>query len=380
MSGLRWGLVLLGVCVCMAPPSPAAAETRPANVSTAQVLKGLEDLNNAVRAWCIEYEGTALGLPFYAHKTLAARFPDSCLYRGAKGPVDSEKPRDGVASRSWRNHPFQDWMLVTSTRNYWGRPWNREFSDLTLARDAPLPAKIQGEVLFLALGWWTFQDRPSPRLGGDIPRSIPDIIRSKRYAIAAQQELRDGVWCHVLEDPARDRIWIDCVRPFAIVAREIADITTGAKIAQIEMSGHREDKPGIWVPREIHHIQFNYRAPTPEGWRERLIESRVRILDVRLNEDVDEGLFRLGPMPPGALWHFPEGRYEQVEPGGFDHMDHLAAWLRSQENGPPPETNWSAVLDYAAMAAAAVILAGVGCWRFARSLRRIPAELPAAGG
>jgi hypothetical protein len=373
MSGLRRGLVLLGVCACIAPPSPAAAETRPANVSTARVLKGLEDLNNAVRAWCIEYEGTAPGLPFYAHKTLAARFPDGCLYRGAKGPVDVEKPRDGVANTSWRDHPFQDWMLVTSARSCWGRSWNREFSDLTLARDAPLPAKMQGEVLFLALGWWTFPERPSPRLAGDIPRSIPDIIRSKRYAIAAQQELRDGVWCHVLEDPGRDRIWIDCARPFAIVAREIADIATGAKIVQVEMSGHREDKPGIWVPRAIHQIQFNYRAPTPEGWRERLIDSRLRILDVRLNEDVDEGLFQLGPPPPGALWHFPAGRYEQVKPGGFDHMDHLAAWLRSQEIGPPPETNWSAVLDYAAMAAAAVILAGLGCWRFARSLRGVPA-------
>jgi hypothetical protein len=139
------------------------------------------------------------------------------------------------------------------------------------------------------------------------------------------------------------------------------------------MSGHREDKPGIWVPREIHQIRFNYQAPTPEGGRERRSDSRIRILDVRLNEDVDEGLFQLGPIPPGALWHFPEGRYEQVKPGGFDHMDHLAAWLRSQDIGPPPETNWSAVVDYVAMAAAAVIVAGLGCWRFARRLRGVPA-------
>ena len=374
--GLRAGLALLGVCI--APLSPAAAEIRPANVTTAQVLKGLEDRNTTVRTWCIEYEGTAKGLPFYVHRTLAARFPDSCLYRGAKGPVEFEKPQDGVVNTSWRDHPYQDWVLVTSTHNYWGRPWNRDFGEFTLARDAPLPAKMRSELPFLALGWWTFQERPSPRLEGDIPRSIPDIIRSRRYSVAAQQELRDGVWCHVLEDPGRDRIWIDCARPFAIVARAIADITTGAEIAQVEMSGHREDKPGIWVPREIHYIQFSYRASTSEDRRERLIDSRTRILDVRLNEDVDEGLFRPGPMPPGALWRLPDGRYEQVKPGGFDHMDHLAAWVRSRKASSPPETNWAAVLDYVVMATTAVILVVLGCWRFARSLRGIPAGLTAA--
>jgi hypothetical protein len=378
MDGLRWHRALLGVYVAALSPA-AAAESRPATATTEQVLKGLENVNTAVRAWCIEYEGDGPKLPYYVHRTLAVRFPDSCLYRGAKGPADSQDLEDGVARTSWREHPFQDWVLVTSNRNYWGKPWDRELGEFALARDAPLPAKMQSEVLFMALGWWTFQDRPSPQLEGDIPRSIPDIVRSKRYSVAAEQDMRDGIWCHVLQDPGRDRIWIDCARSFAIIARETSDITTGAPIAQVVMSGHREDKPGIWVPREIRNIQFNYHAPTPEGWRERLIDARVRILDVRLNEHVDESVFRLGPMPAGTVRLDPDGRYEQVEPGGFDHMDYLAEWLRSGNRGSPPTTNWAAVLDYAAIAAAAVIIAAVGYWRFARGRRRSgPAGLSAA--
>jgi hypothetical protein len=377
MSGSRWAEALLGMSVALLSPA-AAADIRPAEATTKQVLEGLGAVNTAVRSWCIEYEATAPDLPFYVHRTLAARYPDSCLYRGAKGPVDHRKWQDGVGNTEWKEHPFQDWVLVTSERNYWGKPWNREFGEFPLTRDSPLPDKMRSELLFFALGWWTFQGRPSPQLEGGIPRSIPDIIRSGRYAIAAQQERCDGVWCHVLEDPGRDRLWIDCARPFAIVAREVSDPTTGAAMARVEMTGHREEKPGVWVPREIHHIAFNYRAPTPEGWRERLVDSQVRILEVRLNEDVDAALFQPPPLPPGALRHLSPGRYEQVEPGGFDHMDHVAAWLRSQALDLPPETSWGAVIDYAAMAVTAVILASIGGWQVARRLRAVPVELPRA--
>lgn len=383
------GLVAVMIAGSGAPAVPTlAAESRPATASTKQVTEGLAALHREIRAWRIEYQATAPDLPFYVHRTLAAKYPDSCFYQGAKGPADFDWQSDTVGT-TWKDHPFQDWVLVTPTENYWGKPWNREYGSFPLSREAPLPDKMRTEVLFLALGWWTFEKRPSPTLVGGAPRSVPDILKSGRYSVAAGQELCQGVWCHVLQDPGRDRLWIDCDRNFALVAREISDITTGATVARVEMSRHREDRPGIWVPREIRNIQFNHRAPTPEGWRQRLIDSRVRILDVRLNDDVDGSIFQPEPLPPGAIVLHTDGRYEQARPGGVEQLDRLAGWLESRyaARGPDEASDRSATLDHAVLIAGAGLLAAGLGWRATRAARnrseearRLSVSRPAAEG
>lgn len=347
---------------------PANAETLPAIYRTDEFLDRLDEHNKRIKKFSIEYQASGPGVPYYIHKTIAARYPDSCFYRGAKGPADFDWQGDVVDAR-WKNDPFQDWILVTTDRSYWGSPWSRVYGDFPFERDGPFPFKIQEQALFVALGWWPFEKRPWPELPGSEPCVIPQIVRAKRHSVSPRQELRGGEWCHVLENPGRDRLWINPDRGFSIVAREVYDAKTGAKISQIEASRFRKVGSGIWVPHEIRNIEYDSHAPTSEGRRQRLLDSRIQILDVRVNGDVDDALFEPEPKPAGAIFVADDRSYEQIVPGGFEVMDKTVKWLSTRANPQAKRpASWSlsslsrlskeAIRDYGIMTAAVLILIG----------------------
>jgi hypothetical protein len=77
----------------------------------------------------------------------------------------------------------------------------------------------------------------------------------------------------VLEYPGYDRLWIDTERGCALLARETHSSRNGALVQRIELSGHREVAPGIWLPSSIRNIQYDYNAVSEEGRRRRVIDA-----------------------------------------------------------------------------------------------------------
>ena len=71
------------------------------------------------------------------------------------------------------------------------------------------------------------------------------------------QEKVEDRWCHVLEYPGHDRLWVDVERNGALMMQEMFNPNTGALLQRIELKGYREVKPGIWAPREFRNIAFD---------------------------------------------------------------------------------------------------------------------------
>jgi hypothetical protein len=222
--------------------------------------------------------------------------------------------------------------------------------------EAELPGSLPGEFLIHATGVWPLDERPAPQMEG-CPLVLRDIVKSKQPSfVRKQQEQRDGVWCHVVEFPGRQCLWIDTRRSFTLIARETRDIQSGHLVERIQLGGHREVKPGVWFPAWIQNTQFDHLAKTPEGRQRKVIDSTIKLLDVRVNEDVSPRVFQFVPSP-GALWlDPPDGRPAQTSPDGEELLDHYVGWSRrSGRYEKPSLTVRSKLLPFGAVL---VLLAG----------------------
>ena len=363
-------LATLGLAILIAGSSSAwAAGARPAEYTTDQVLDGLSRLNDRLRCWSIEIQGAARGLPYYTHRTFTARHPDSCRWEGAKSALTFDVDGDAIGV-DWReNDPFQNWLLVTPGRLIQCEPMNRVVQETPLARDAALPGKAQNEFLFLALGWWPFEGRPEPQFRDGGSLVIPGIVRSGLYSVAPEQVERGGHWCHVLERPGRDRLWIAPELGFATIAREVARADNGAVIQRIEMSDFRPAGEGVWAPRELRNLAFDHEAATADGRMRPVMDSRLRILRVAINDAVDDRLLEPDPLQPGTLRILPDGGYYQETPGGADHIDKVARRLvKIARVDGASSAEAGGAMTYWFLAASAAAIAALTPWRPANSV------------
>jgi len=351
------------VAICLLSRGMPAQDVRPSAYSMEQLRHRLRTTHDRIRAWYIEYQAASDTLEFYNHRILAAKHPHTCYFLGAKAPAGVDT-RSGAIDQAWKEDAFQDWVLVTATDCWWAVPFSRQYWKYSYPQDSPLPQKLQTEFLFSAFGWWPFEKRPGPEIEGGGPCVIPDIVKSPKYSLRPQQEVCDGYWCHVVENPRRDTLWLDCERNCALVAREFLDAQTGATMQRLELRRHEEIVPGIWVPREIRNVHFDYHAQAPEGRSRRVLDAIITIIDVRVNDQVDDSIFEPKPMPPGALLMSRDHTYKQIVPAGFEHMDNLADWLnRTGRIAEPPASPRTAVWEYVVIAAAAGIVVAFGSKR-----------------
>ncbi len=363
-------LATLGLAILIAGSSSArAAGTRPAEYTTDQVLDGISRLNDRLRRWSIEIQAAARGLPYYTHRTFTARHPDSCRWEGAKSALTFDVDGDEIGV-DWReNDPFQDWLLVTPGRLMQGEPMNRLMQETPLASDAAFPGKIQNELLFLAFGWWPFEGRPEPQFRDGGSLVIPGIVRSGLYSVAPEQVERGGHWCHVLERPGRDRLWIAPELGFATIAREVTRADSGVIIQRIEMSDFRPAGEGVWAPRELRNLAFDHEAATADGRMHPVMDSRLRILRVAINDAVDDRLLEPHPLQPGTLRILPDGGYYQETPGGADHIDKVARHLvKIARVGVDSSAEPGGAMTYWLLAASAVAIAALTPWQTANSV------------
>lgn len=296
-----------------------AAETRPAVLSSEELRQRLVALQSEIRTWLVEYKTDPSRDParppgLQVHRIVAASAPDQFSRWNAKA-MDQLPSKDD---------PLQLLCFINSSSAVYESPMQRTFSVSALEPNEPLPENSQLEFLFTIFGWWPFEGRPAPTLGGK-PIVLFDVARSPKYIMRSEQELINGCWCHVLEYPGHERLWFDCERNCAFVAREIYHPKTGALAQRIEMKGHRQVKPGIWVPTELHNTMFE--DYDQHGNQRKFVDSIIRIVDVRINDQLPDTLFRFEPRP-GYVQIFKDRHFEQKVPGGTELLDEIVNWIQ----------------------------------------------------
>jgi hypothetical protein len=307
-----WTLISVLPCV-----GEVVAAHRPAAVGATELRRQLGEIHGRIRTWYVEYETTPSSDPkkplgAHVHRIVAASRPDRFYRLSAKG----------TAARSWHDDPFQTRLILTSSSAVAESPMERTFAILPVEAGDPLPGDLSNELLLTALGWWPFEDRPVPTLAG---RVFLDIARSPDYVVRPTQDLIEGRWCHVLEYPGRDRLWLDVERDCALLVRETYHPRSHALAQRIEMKGHREIKPGIWVPMEFHNTRFRDSDQSED--QRKVVDAVVQVLNVRVNDPLPDAIFEFKPRP-GSIQIFENRRFEQKVAGGTDRLDEIVGWIR----------------------------------------------------
>ena len=152
----------------------------------------------------------------------------------------------------------------------------------------------------------------------------------------------DGHWCHVLERKGQDCLWIDTVRGFALLALETHSRESGALAQRFELTEHEEIHLGVWFPKKIRNIQYDANAPTEQRRARKVRDAVLTVIHVTAN-DVGDGAFEFHP-PPGSLLLRSDGHPVQAVPGGVDHLDNLAEWVRKHGTRRAPRSKYLAYL------------------------------------
>jgi hypothetical protein len=297
----------------------AEADRRPETITLSQLQRRLLETEDSVYAWLVEYE-SARTLPSgkpcdYFHRLVAAKKPEYYLHWSSHG----------TSSLDWRKDAFQQRFIMSPLVQVIERPGHRQFRFLTFLPNAPLPGTMPEEFLFYSVGWWPFPQRPSPVWSNNVPCVLAAVARSLDYVLNTQQERVCGKWCHVLHYPNHDRLWLDC-DSVAIVAREILDGKRGDLVQRIESSKHREIKRGIWFPFEFRNMHFEVMSLGSEPVKS--VDMLLTVLDVRLNEEVHDDVFRFQAMP-GSIRTYDDDHSAQYVPGGEDYLDDVIDWSRN---------------------------------------------------
>src|SRR5262249_22669872 len=140
-------------------------------------------------------------------------------------------------------------------------------------------------------------------------------LAQKEYRVHPRQEQVAGAWCHVVEFPGVDKLWVDPAIGFAVRRREGSAGNPPALVARYELSDYRETAPGVWLPWKLRRVNYKIRPPSTQGDPLPEADSVATVARVEVNQ-VDSDLFRFTP-PPGTLVQDRDaGEMSQI-PGGL---------------------------------------------------------------
>ena len=323
-SPLRVALVLVTLGCCRAEAHEPKAHLTPVELrariaATQRVIKAVY----AVYRSGIDRSGARTSEEYYSYRVMAAD-SNGDFYLVAT---------HGYSSLTWSDDPFQQNGVLRGTRFVNDNPVNRTYVELDWSPSATLPGTATKEFFMTSTGIWPFERRPAPEhLGPGRPYMLKDVARSAAYSsVMPTLESIDGRWCHVLERPGVDRLWLDADRGCVLMAREYFG-PNGHLMQRFEHSGLIEHAPGVWLPRWVRNVQYD--EPVPEIRTPPRLDSLVTFLEVRINS-VPEGVFTYTPQR-GAVKIGPSGDTVGCEPGEVEHLDHLAEWVRAYTFNPEP--------------------------------------------
>lgn len=309
-----------------APQERKVESGRPARLCATDIRERVLAVQQEIRSIRVEYrtydypdeESRAVGA--YLHRLVAAKAPASLLHLSAHGTRDVDWPDDPDAQRA----------IITSERAINSYDLNRVYIEEEWPAARLLPGTLPTELFFHATGVYPLTGRPAPlrREDNKSPSVLRDVAASSAFSyVRPQQEMVNGRYCHVLENPGVEALWIDVDHGCALLARELYDVDTGDLMSRYECGAHREVAPGIWLPMWMRAVQFDFRARFASERTRRLSDSTYRVISIAAN-DAPDRLFTFRP-PPGAVRLHPDtALYQQTAPGGLEHMQVLARWAQ----------------------------------------------------
>ena len=228
----------------------------------------------------------------------------------------------GTATIPSARDPFQVAYCLDEQRFHISFPFNRTFSVRSWAKSDRLPGSLPGELCVNATGIWLLSGRPSPQQNG-VSLALGDIMHSDKYALRSYLEEVMGTWCHVIEWPGRDVLWVDCRRSAALVAREIFSDDAHSPAVRYDLLEHvllaGNPEAGLWFPRRVRSTAFR-------GTDDRTI---IRNVQIQIDAAVVNGLTQSNfafVVPDGGV--SVDGEPRQVSAGGEEYLQTVASWIK----------------------------------------------------
>ena len=332
---LMMGIVLLFTPTSQADESPPVAIFTPEQIK--EVLLGTA---NNLESLKVYYRSE-----YYKDPKAA---PKSYLYRRIlmKSPYYLNHTNSHPCEYfSWDKDPMLQQAFIQGTIGYNHFPFRNNYFVMKLKPDSPLPGTLSGEFFFNATGIWSMRERKAPTWD-EVPCALRDVAKNAHYdQVRPFQEKVDGRWCHVLFWADNDILWLDMERGAVLLAREVYRREIGALLFRYELSDHQEAAPGLWIPKKLRNIQFDYAAKTEEGRKRRVIDGFFEVEEMEVNT-LTEADFEFTP-PPGALLIYdarePNAKYPyQSVPGGEEMLDRIADWVRTMfpQKKAAPKADW----------------------------------------
>jgi len=138
-------------------------------------------------------------------------------------------------------------------------------------------------------------------------RWLPEALEEhqRQFKVRPLLDDVDGAWCHVLEWPDHDIIWVDCSRGYSVV-RRIYYQSPGSPLLEAEHSGLREVKAGVWLPsKEVTSIYNRDTEPKAFAGKVKLVETNT-LLDCRFDH-VPDSLFDVPRIRQGKVTDYVRG-------------------------------------------------------------------------
>lgn len=298
---------------------------RPAELSAAEIRHRMQVSQQSITSVSVVYRA----IP--ARELASGYFPTASYNRiGVAGTVEGycyHSIAHSHAALDWTSDPLQrQFYLSPDNQWYVANPVNRTFSRGQLKPDDRLPVHIQYDLFLSATGIWPFAQRP-PAQRDDRPYVLRDVAQSADYSVVdSEQECVFGRWCHILEHPGRDRLWLDVERGCALLARETIG-TAGALQRRVELADHIQLTDEVWLPRRLRNIEYDYLAAIESERQRRVQDTTAEVLHAVVN-DVDYSLFQYRPSA-GSLEMSATTALRQAVPGGLDHLETLVDFVRA---------------------------------------------------
>jgi hypothetical protein len=322
MARLPGQLVVAAVLACGpgaqgseggASPPPAAdgtATRRPATASLADIRARVAAARQRLRSLRVEYESIVSirqQPPNEAGKIRrAAAAKGVCRYISTLQFVDGKPFEDDPEFA----HSFYDGRSWNAYH-----PYNRIYQTSRRFMDPTHTLKARGEAYFESLGWWP-PDDPSDPPSLDGRRFFLNIVLANESCrVRAEQEQVEGLWCHVVEVPGYDRIWLD--DDGWVVRRTCYEGDESRLSMHYELSDFRPVSPGVRLPHSVRRVEYS----TAE--RAVLYESRFRVIGCQANS-VPDAQFTFTPGPGTLVYDRDTDTAIQV-PGGLDFIDQSVA-------------------------------------------------------
>ena len=117
------------------------------------------------------------------------------------------------------------------------------------------------------------------------------VANKGEYHVRPQLEDIDGSFCHVIDRPGADVIWVDVKQGYQVRRRTIFQ-KSGRPLLEMRATDFRERAPGVWLPTHQIGVSFNQDSAPPEYQGRVATVVTNRLIEARFN-DLPDSFFSL---------------------------------------------------------------------------------------